>query len=157
MSARTLISYPVWDRSTRWFHWINFVCVVVLAAIGTAILYDKELGVTDRGKILLNTTHVWVGYVFAANLVWRIVWAFIGNRQARWSAILLFQTGYGAAFTTYLRELVHGDVRPYLGHNPIARASISIPLVLLILQAVTGVKRTFPIRPPISANDPSGY
>ena len=41
--------------------------------------YEKELGVTDNGKILLKTTHVWIGYVFAINLAWRIIWAFIGN------------------------------------------------------------------------------
>jgi Ni/Fe-hydrogenase 1 B-type cytochrome subunit len=54
--TQNLQSYSVWDRPTRWFHWINFVCVVALAAIGTAILYDEELGVTDSGKILLKTT-----------------------------------------------------------------------------------------------------
>ena len=62
MTKTNLQFYPVWDRPTRWFHWINFVCVVALAAIGTAILYDKELGVTDGGKILLKTTHVSVSY-----------------------------------------------------------------------------------------------
>jgi Ni/Fe-hydrogenase 1 B-type cytochrome subunit len=139
MTQMNLQSYPVWDIPTRWFHWINLVCVVALAAIGTAILYEKELGLTDSGKILLKTTHVWFGYVFAANLAWRLVWAFIGNRHARWSAILPFQTGYGAAFKTYLHELIGSDVRPYLGHNPIARAWVSILLVLLILQAVTGL------------------
>jgi cytochrome b len=100
---------------------------------------SKELGVTDSGKILLKTTHVWFGYVFAVNLAWRLIWTFIGNRHARWSAILPFQSGYGAAFKSYLRELIGGDVRPYLGHNPIARAPVSILLVLLILQAVTGL------------------
>jgi Ni/Fe-hydrogenase 1 B-type cytochrome subunit len=139
MSGRSLISYPVWDRPTRWFHWINLVCVVALAVVGTAILYKEQLGVTRGGKILLITTHVWFGYVFAVNLAWRIIWAFIGNRQARWFAILPFQAGYGAAFKTYLRELIQGDVRPYLGHNPIGRASISILLVLLILEAITGL------------------
>jgi Ni/Fe-hydrogenase 1 B-type cytochrome subunit len=139
MSARSLVSYPVWDRSTRWFHWVNFACVVALAAIGTAILYEKELGVTDSGKGLLKTTHIWFGYVFAVNLTWRVLWIFIGNRHARWSAILPFHPGYGAALKTYLRELIAGDVRPYLGHNPLARASVSILLVLLILQAGTGL------------------
>ena len=139
MTEMKLQSYAVWDRPTRWFHWINFVCVVALAAIGTAILYDKELGVTDAGKILLKATHVWFGYVFAANLGWRLVWAFIGNRHANWSAILPFQKGYGAAFRAYLRELFRGDVRPYLGHNPIARMMIAILLILLVLQAVTGL------------------
>jgi Ni/Fe-hydrogenase 1 B-type cytochrome subunit len=95
--------------------------------------------VTDSGKILLKTTHVWFGYVFAVNLAWRIAWAFIGNRHASWSAILPFHTGYGAAFKTYLLELIRGNVRPYLGHNPVARAMISIFLILLVLQAVTGL------------------
>jgi Ni/Fe-hydrogenase 1 B-type cytochrome subunit len=134
-----LKSYPVWDRSTRWFHWINVVCVIALAAIGTAILYDKELGVTDSGKILLKTTHVWVGYVFAVNLAWRIAWAFFGNRHAIWSAILPFGKGYGTAFATYLRQFVRDDARPYLGHNPVARLMVSILLALLVLQALTGL------------------
>ena len=79
--TQSLQSYPVWDRPTRWFHWINFVCVIALAAIGTAILFDNELGVTDEGKILLKTTHVWL----RARL-WvgsRSVWFFCPTRRGR--------------------------------------------------------------------------
>lgn len=36
------------------------------------------------------------------------------NGHASWSAILPFRKGYGARFKTYLRELIRGDVRPYL-------------------------------------------
>ena len=132
-------SYRVWDLPTRWFHWINFACVLGLTAIGIAILWDKELGVTDGGKILLKTTHVWFGYIFVLNLVSRIIWAFIGNRYARWSAIVPFQPGYGAAAKSYLRGMIRGDVRPYLGHNPVARAMIALLLALLVLQAATGL------------------
>jgi cytochrome b len=139
MPTRSLQSYRVWDLPTRWFHWINFACILALAAIGTAMLYDDDLGVTDGGNILLKTTHVWFGYVFALNLAWRIVWAFIGNRYARWSAILPFHPGYGAAFKSYLREMIRGDVRPYLGHNPLARAMVSLLLALLVLQGATGL------------------
>ncbi len=139
MSPSSLQGYRVWDAPTRWFHWINVVCILGLVAIGTALLYAKELGVTDSGKILLKTTHVWFGYVFALNLAWRLIWAFIGNRHARWSAILPFRTGYGAALKAYLKELIHGDEPPYLGHNPVARLMVSILLTLLVLQAVTGL------------------
>ena len=139
MPVQGLRAYRVWDLPTRWFHWINFACVLGLAAIGTAILYEKELGVTDSGKILLKTTHVWFGYVFALNLAWRIIWAFVGNRYARWSAIQPFQPGYGAALGAYVRDLIRGEVRPYLGHNLIARAMISILFVMLLLQAATGL------------------
>jgi Ni/Fe-hydrogenase 1 B-type cytochrome subunit len=138
-STQSLRSYAVWDRPTRWFHWINFVCVVALAALGTAMLYGKELGLTDDGKLLLKTVHVLFGYVFAVNLAWRIVWAFIGNRHAGWSAILPFGKGYGAALKDYVGELLRGDVRPYLGHNPIARLMVSLLLLLLVVQAATGL------------------
>jgi cytochrome b len=138
-STQSLRSHAVWDRSTRWFHWINFVCVVALAALGTAILFADELGVTDDGKLLLKTTHVLFGYVFAVNLAWRIVWAFIGNRHASWSAILPFGKGYGAALKDYVGELLRGDVRPYLGHNPVARLMVSLLLLLLVVQAATGL------------------
>ncbi len=139
MTQVDLQSYPVWDGPTRWFHWINFVCVVALAAIGTAILFDKELGVTDGGKILLKTTHVLIGYVFAINLGWRIVWAFIGNRHASWSGMLPFGKGYGTELNSYLRELIRGDASSYLGHNPVARLMVSVLLTLLVVQAATGL------------------
>jgi cytochrome b len=110
-----------------------------LAAVGLAILYKRELGLTLNGKILLITIHVWFGYVFALNLAWRIIWAFIGNRQARWSAILPFQKGYVEALKIYVCEMIQGHARPYLGHNPPGRALITILLVLLILEAITGL------------------
>ncbi len=50
-----LKSYPVWDRTTRWFHWINVLCVLGLAGVGLAILYNKPFGVSTEGKILLKT------------------------------------------------------------------------------------------------------
>lgn len=131
--------YRVWDAPTRLFHWINVASVVVLATIGTAILYDKELGITDAGKLLLKSVHVWIGYVFALNLLWRIVWAFLGNRHARWPAILPFRSGYIEECKSYIQGLKQGNVRPYLGHNPIARAMVTFLFILLLVQATTGL------------------
>ena len=62
-----LKAYAVRDAGIRWFHWINLLCMLGLIAVGVAILNAKALGVTDDGKILLKTMHVWIGYVFAAN------------------------------------------------------------------------------------------
>jgi Ni/Fe-hydrogenase 1 B-type cytochrome subunit len=121
------------------FHWINFACVLCLAAIGTALLYDDALGITDAGKLFLKTTHVWIGYVFVLNLLWRFTWAFIGNQHARWSAILPFRSGYLAECKSYIQGLIHSDARPYVGRNPIARAMVALLLVLLLLQSVTGL------------------
>ena len=83
-----LKSYAVWDASTRWFHWINALCVIALTTLGLVILNAGGLGVTNAGKAALKTIHVSIGYVFVLNLGWRIAWAFLGNRYARWSAML---------------------------------------------------------------------
>ena len=139
MSSGSVQFYQAWDLPTRWFHWINFACVLSLAAIGTAILYDKELGVTDAGKVFLKSTHVWFGYIFALNLIWRIVWAFVGSPYSRWSSILPFQSGYIMECKSYILGMIRGDPRPYLGHNPIARFMVTLLLILLLVQAVTGL------------------
>lgn len=139
MSDVRLASYPVWDLPTRLFHWINFVCVVALSAIGTAILFEKDLGVTDGGKILLKTTHVWFGYVFAVNLIVRLVWAFAGNKHARWGAILPFYASFGRDLAAYVRSLSSDRPLAFQGHNPIARLMVALMFLLLTVQAATGL------------------
>ncbi len=131
--------YQVWDRTTRWFHWINVVCVIGLTALGLAILNEKSFGVSADGKVLLKTLHVYVGYVFAINLSWRLVWAFIGSLSARWRAILPFGTGYGATLREYVRRLSAGAAPNYLGHDPIGRLMLLLLFVLLVTQATTGL------------------
>lgn len=131
--------HSVWDAGTRWFHWINVLCITGLVAIGTAILNDKALGVTDDGKVLLKTVHVLIGYVFAVNLLWRFIWAFFGNRHARWSAFLPGGPGYGEALRSYLAAGRGDHPQQYLGHNPIGRLAVTILLVALAVQGVTGL------------------
>lgn len=137
--ANTIRRRSVWDRGTRLFHWINVVCVLALAILGLAILNEKAFGVSADGKILLKTIHVYVGYVFALNLSWRIIWAFVGNRHARWSAVLPFRRGFGAELRGYLAAWTRGNTRPYLGHNPLGRLMVLVLLLLLLMQAVTGL------------------
>ena len=132
-------AYPVWDATTRWFHWINVLCIVGLLAVGVVILNAGELGVSGEGKVTLKTVHVWVGYVFAINLLWRIAWGFVGNRHARWSAVLPGGRGYGRALLDYLRGVRAGDPPAYRGHNPVGRLMVAAMLLLLINQCVTGL------------------
>jgi Ni/Fe-hydrogenase 1 B-type cytochrome subunit len=134
-----LKAYTVWDASVRWFHWINLLCMLGLIAVGVAILNDEALGVTNDGKILLKTVHVWIGYVFAANLLWRLVWAFIGGPHARWRAILPGGHGYMTEVRVYVTEFRAGRPRQYLGHNPLGRIAVTLLLLLLLSQALTGL------------------
>ncbi len=134
-----LKTYPVWDASVRWFHWINVICVLALIAVGVAILKANALGVDNDGKILLKTVHVYIGYVFAVNLAWRLVWAFVGGTHARWRDLLPGGRGYLASLRRYLAALVGGEHPQYLGHNPLGRISLVLLLLLLLTQAVTGL------------------
>jgi cytochrome b len=136
---RQLRTYPVWDAGVRWFHWINVICVLGLIAVGVAILNDKVLGVDNDGKILLKTVHVWVGYVFAANLAWRLVWAFAGGTHSRWRELLPMGRGYLAALRRYTAALRGGEHPQYLGHNPLGRIAVVFMLLVLLTQAVTGL------------------
>ena len=134
-----LKAYTVWDTSVRWFHWINLLCMLGLIAVGVALLNDEALGVTNDGKILLKTVHVWIGYVFAANLMWRLVWAFIGGSHARWRAILPGGHGYMNEVRVYVTDFRAGRPRQYLGHNPLGRIAVTLLLLLLLSQALTGL------------------
>jgi len=138
-STSPLTAYPVWDKTVRIFHWLNVLCVLGLIAIGTVILNAKALGVPSDGKILLKTVHVYIGYVFAANLTWRIIWGFIGSRYARWSAILPFGTEYRRQLSAMITGVKSAKPVGFLGHNPIARLMVALLFLLLTIQAISGL------------------
>lgn len=135
----TLLEYSVWDRTTRIFHWINVLAVIGLIAVGLVILNAKTLGVSNEGKILLKMIHAYIGYVFCLNLIWRLVWLFIGNRYARWRAILPLGGAYKVALQTYISGLKAGKAPGYMGHNPLARLMVALLFLLLTAQATTGL------------------
>lgn len=134
-----LKSYAVWDATTRWFHWVNALCMFMLIALGIAILNASTLGVSTEGKILLKASHVWVGYVFTLNLFWRVIWAFIGSHYARWPSLLPGGKGYVRVVKRYAVAFVSGNPERYLGHNPLGRLAVFVLFVLMITQAVTGL------------------
>lgn len=134
-----LQEYKVWDATTRVFHWLNVLCILGLIAVGTAILNDEALGVSNDGKIILKTTHVWIGYVFVLNLLWRFVWGFIGGPYARWRAILPFRREYGTQLAGEFAAIREGRSQNYIGHTPLGRIAVTVLLGALLLQGATGL------------------
>jgi cytochrome b len=114
-------------------------CVILLTVLGLGILYDDGLDIGADGTLLLKTFHVYIGYVFVINLLWRLIWAFVGNAHARWSSILPFQSGFGIELKCYLRGLMSGTPANYLGHDPLGRLMVTLLLSLLITQAASGL------------------
>lgn len=139
MTPATYREYPAWDVPTRWFHWINALAVIGLIATGLVILNEDALGLSGSGKILLKSVHTTFGYFMAANLLWRFVWAFFGNRYARWRGILPGGPGYLMALRAYTASFLSGKPQQYIGHNPMARIGVSVMLLLLLIQLATGL------------------
>lgn len=129
----------VWDATTRWFHWINFASILVLTFVGLVMLFRRELGITEmETRVAIKQVHVIAGYVFVLNLLWRIVWGFIGNRYARWRALL---PASPAATREYLAGLRAGRAPRYAGHNPLGRLSVTAMLALMLVMAGSGLTR----------------
>jgi len=115
----------VWDTPTRTFHWLLVLLVAVSFVTGklggTAMVYHERSGACILGLVLF-----------------RIVWGFVGGRQARFAA---FVRG-PAKVVDYVRTFLRPEAKPYLGHNPLGGWSILAMLAALSLQAVTGLFAT---------------
>lgn len=129
--------YVAWDAPTRSFHWINALAVLGLIATGVGILTGNLLGLSPAGKIALKSVHAVFGYVMAVNLLWRFVWAFFGNRYARWRSILPGGTGFAGALRAYVASFLTGEPQQYIGHNPLARIGVTLLFLLLLVQMTT--------------------
>jgi len=141
MTDRTIHEYRVWDLPTRIFHWVNFLAVISLIFVALMMMYKKELGITGLpAKVALKELHVTIGYVFVANLLWRVVWGFIGNRYARWRNILPGR-GFGATLRDYRSSLKAGEPQAWLGHNPRGRLAVTALIGLMLALAITGLVR----------------
>jgi len=133
--------YKAWDLPTRLFHWINFLCVMILSFLGLVMLNKGAIGISGtEASIGLKTVHVLVGYVFAVNLLVRFSWAFLGNRQARWGSILPGKE-FGQRLKAYKASVKSGQPQTFVGHTPDGRLSIMFMLLLLSVMLVTGLVR----------------
>ncbi|MFO7477506.1 MAG: cytochrome b/b6 domain-containing protein [Methyloceanibacter sp.] len=131
--------YVAWDVPTRMFQWINFIAVLGLIVTGLEIMTGNLLGLSPAGKVTLKSIHILFGYVMAANLLWRFVWAFFGNRYAHWRAILPGGAGFGGALRAYIASFLTGEPQQYVGHNPLARIGVTVLFLLLLVQMATGL------------------
>ncbi len=112
-------SVKVWDPLIRIFHWslVGFILVAFL---------------TEDDWLYL---HSFAGYSIAGLLIFRILWGLIGTQHARFSS---FVTGPETVID-YLKSLLRGKPKHYLGHNPAGGVMILLMLAFLLLSVLTGV------------------
>jgi len=141
MTDQQLQEHKTWPVALRWFHWINFSCILGLFAMGLIMLNKSGLGISgNEAKIGLKVVHVLIGYVFVTNLVIRFVLGFVGPANMRWSKVLPGR-GFGAEFKRFKAAETVGRGHAWLGHNPKAKVALSVIYLLMFTQAVTGLVR----------------
>ena len=141
MTYTNIHQYRVWDLPTRIFHWVNFLTVISLIFVGLIMMYKKELGISGvPAKVALKELHVTIGYLFVVNLVWRLIWGFIGNRFARWRNILPGR-GFAVTLRDYQASIKAGEPQAWLGHNPRGRLAVTALIGLMLVLAISGLVR----------------
>ncbi len=141
MNDQQLQEHKTWPAALRWFHWINFTCIAGLFTMGLIMLNQSSLGISGYdAKIGLKVVHVLIGYVFAANLVIRIVLGFVGPANMRWSKVFPGR-GIGGELKRFKAAKAAGRGHAWLGHNPRAKLVLSVMYLLMFTQVVTGLVR----------------
>jgi cytochrome b len=114
----------IWDLPTRLFHW-------ALAVLIAGSYYTVEItGDMD--------THMLIGQVTLALVLFRIVWGFIGTRYARFGSF-----AYGPKqIVAYAKSLAGRGGAPYAGHNPLGGLVVFVMLALVLAQATAGLFAT---------------
>ena len=96
---------------------------------------DDALWLLGQFGPLQMTLHFWAGYAVAALIVFRLLWGFVGPRNARFASFL---RGPGTVIA-YVRTLpARSSVHPR-GHNPLGGWSIVAMLAVLAAQVATGL------------------
>lgn len=107
----------VWDLLVRIGHW------TLVIAFFTAYFTEDDF----------MTLHAWAGYVVGAYVLIRVLWGFVGGRQARFSNFVYSP----AKIFGYLNNLIARKPQHYTGHNPAGGA-----MVLALLLSLTGTTWT---------------
>lgn len=112
----------IWDLPTRLFHWL--LVAGIAAQWLTAEYLDDAIN-----------WHFTIGYCLLGLITFRLVWGFVGSRYARFSSypfhpVKTFQ---------YSKQMLNKDSDAHTGHNPMGSWVIIVMLLLIALQAISGL------------------
>lgn len=137
------VTVKVWQVPVRLFHWLLVTSIVVLSVtgfyIGTPFL-APGIG-PDLLMQYVHTIHVGAGFVFIGLLVFRVYFAFVGNRYARWDQFVLVHKKERQGIIPVLRHYFFAakEAPVFVGHNPLAGMTYAALLVMFLAQAFTGL------------------
>jgi len=112
----------VWDIWVRLFHWSLVIVVGFLLVSG-----ETGAGFFDW--------HRFAGEVALGLILFRLAWGFFGSSNARLAGLVSSPN----AALSHLRELVRRSPHPERGHNAAGGWAVIAMLLLILVQATTGL------------------
>ena len=122
-SEGELVEVPVWDVTTRVWHWLLAMSVITGWLLG------------EFRSFSIMQWHFYAGYCTASLLLFRIYWGLKGPGSARFSS-LFFRP---AEIIAYVKTLGSRDASGVRGHSPIGAMAVMVFLALLVTQVSTGL------------------
>ncbi len=146
MGTTTIQRFYVWQLPVRLYHWVNFLCVVVLTVTGYIIGRPVVLaGPQDASfSYWFGTTrfiHFVAAFAFFFNFLFRIYWGFAGNEYARWDNFLPARKGqFKEALEVLKVDVLQAKAPPMesIGHNSLAGWTYFLTFLAFVFQCVTG-------------------
>jgi Ni/Fe-hydrogenase 1 B-type cytochrome subunit len=140
----------VWELPVRLFHWLNALCITVLAITGfiianpPAIMSNAE-AIDSYWFGTIRAIHFITAYIFLLNAIVRIYWAFRGNYYSNWRAFLPLskKARRNLLHVVKIDILLQNEEEEVLenisvGHNYMASFSYVVLFLLALVQIFTG-------------------
>ena len=115
----------IWDLPLRLFHWL-FALSIVAAYVTAKLGFDWM------------QWHFYLGYWTIGLLVFRILWGILGPRHARFGSFI----HNPSAIWLYLKGMFNPNSARSIGHNPVGGLMVLLMLLLVAVQAGTGLFTT---------------
>jgi cytochrome b len=122
MPQLTLVPVKVWDLPVRVFHWL--IVVLLVFQVVTGKIGGDLMGI-----------HAFCGNSVLVLVVFRVLWGFAGSTHARFAS---FIASPGAALR-FGKRLFSRQAVPQVGHNPLGGWSVVAMILVLGLQALSGL------------------
>ena len=140
----------VWELPVRLFHWLNALCITVLAITGFIIADPPAIMSSAEASEsywfgTVRVIHFITAYIFLVNAILRIYWAFKGNYYSNWRAFLPLSKKARENLLHVLKidvllqneeEEVYKNIS--VGHNYMASLSYVFLFLLALVQIFTG-------------------
>lgn len=110
----------VWDKFVRMFHW-SLVALVAISYLSGEFEFE---------------IHSYSGYAIFTLVCLRIIWGFVGSKYARFKDFIYSPANVMA----YLKSIVTGNPKRFLGHNPAGGMMVLALLTVLGTTTLSGMK-----------------